>query len=311
MKAVWAWLRRVAPWLLALTVLALVADHARELDWPAVGRALRKQPPLGLVAAAVLALLSMALVASYDLIGRRLTGHRLSAPRTLGTAAISYVFNLNFGALVGGFGLRLRMYTQQGLAVATVARVIVISMLTNWLGYLWLAGGALLLAPPRLPAGWPMAHEALPVLGGAMWVLAAAYVALCAGAKRRRVELRGHALELPSGRVALWQSAVATFNWALMGGIVWWLLQGRIDYPAVLAALLAAAVVGVVTHVPAGLGVLEAVFLVLLRGRLPEAELLAALLAYRATYYLIPLAAALPAYLWTEAAARRGDPASA
>ena len=86
--------------------------------------------------------------------------------------------------------------------------------------------------------------------------------------------------------------------------IVFTLLQGRIDYPAVLAVLLIAAVAGVLAHVPAGLGVLEGVFVALLSHRVPAEELIAALLAYRAIYYLAPLVLATGVFGWTEARAK-------
>ena len=91
----------------------------------------------------------------------------------------------------------------------------------------------------------------------------------------------------------------------LIGGVVWVLLQHRVDYPNVLGVLLVAAVAGVITHVPAGLGVLEAVFVALLSHRVPQAELLAALLAYRAIYYLLPLALALALFVKLEVGAKR------
>jgi len=98
---------------------------------------------------------------------------------------------------------------------------------------------------------------------------------------------------------------VAAVNWAAMGLIVWILLQGKVDYAMVLGVLLLAAVAGVVTHVPAGLGVIEAVFIVSLGGGdISNAQLLAALLAYRAVYYLLPLVLALVAYAYTEAKPR-------
>ncbi|MGJ7583533.1 UPF0104 family protein, partial [Variovorax sp. RHLX14] len=68
---------------------------------------------------------------------------------------------------------------------------------------------------------------------------------------------------------------------------------------------LVAAVAGVITHVPAGLGVLEAVFVALLAHEVPQAKLLGALLAYRGLYYLLPLVVATLGYLVTEARARR------
>jgi uncharacterized membrane protein YbhN (UPF0104 family) len=57
--------------------------------------------------------------------------------------------------------------------------------------------------------------------------------------------------------------------------------------------------------VPAGLGVLEAVFVALLSHEMPQYELLAALVAYRVIYYLVPLAVAVVAYLVMEAHAKK------
>ena len=72
-----------------------------------------------------------------------------------------------------------------------------------------------------------------------------------------------------------------------------------------LAVYLLAAIAGVVTYIPAGLGVLEAVFLMLLGEQVGEPELLGALLAYRAVYYLGPLLVAAVMYAVMEMRARR------
>ena len=309
-RSAWSWFKRVAPWALAVLVLVLVVRQARTVDWPAVGQALQQMPPDRLAAAAGLALLSHGLYASFDLIGRRLSGHRLSALRTLGTAAISYAFNLNAGSLVGGFALRLRLYTRWGLSVAQVAQVIAHSMATNWLGYLWVGGAVLLWSPPRLSDGWALPDPALRAAGLAMLLAALAYPVLCRFVRPRRLVWRGQSLTLASAPLAVWQLVAGGASWLLIGATVWSLFGGRIDYPIVLGALLLAAVAGVLTHVPAGLGVLEAVFVATLGGRLPVVEVLATVLAYRATYYLLPLALALPAYALSEAAARHRNGAA-
>ena len=299
----WAWFKRIAPWALAALVLTLVARQARTVDWPEVWVALQALTLVQVLAAAALALLSYGLVASFDLIGRRLTGHPLPAPRTLGIAAICYAFNLNFGALVGGFGLRLRLYMRGGLSAPTVAQVITHSMVTNWLGYLWVAGAVLLVAPPRLPASWALGDPVLRTVGGVMVALALAYLAVCTTTRRRELGWRGHTLALPGAGLAWLQALMGGASWLLIGAIAWSLFGGRVDYPTVLGALLLAAVAGVLTHVPAGLGVLEAVFVAALANALPATEVLATVLAYRAAYYLLPLALALPAYAWNEAGA--------
>lgn len=306
-RRAWGWVKRIAPWALAALVLGLVAQQARSVDWPEVWASLQKMSPARLALAAGIAAVSYAVYAGFDLVGRHLTRHGLSVPRTLGTAAISYAFNLNFGALVGGFAMRLRLYTRWGVEAATVAKVIALSMTTNWLGYLWVAGAVLLWNPPKLPGEWAPGDTVLRAIGLLMVALAGAYLALCAWSRQRTLSWRDHSLALPDGRLGLIQAAAGGASWMLIGSIVWVLFDGRVDYPTVLGALLMAAVAGVITHVPAGLGVLEAVFVATLGGsKLPATEVLAVVLAYRAAYYLLPLALALPAYAWSEAAARRG-----
>ena len=100
-------------------------------------------------------------------------------------------------------------------------------------------------------------------------------------------------ITLPSIRIALLQLGLSTLNWALIASVVFVLLQSHVDYPSTLSVLLMAAVAGVATHVPAGLGVLEAVFVALLASRMPQDDLIAGLLCYRAIYYLVPLCVAL------------------
>jgi uncharacterized membrane protein YbhN (UPF0104 family) len=90
-----------------------------------------------------------------------------------------------------------------------------------------------------------------------------------------------------------------------MAAVPWALLQGHIDYPTVLAVLLIAAIAGVMLHIPAGLGVTEAVFVAMLSHRVPEHQLIGALLAFRALFYLLPLACGALMYLKVEVKARK------
>ena len=52
-----------------------------------------------------------------------------------------------------------------------------------------------------------------------------------------------------------------------MGAIIWLLLGQNINYFFVLGVLLVSSIAGVIVHIPAGIGVLEAVFMALLAGR--------------------------------------------
>jgi glycosyltransferase 2 family protein len=304
-----AWVGRGLLAAFILFVLGMLAWEARQVEWPAVWRALRDYPPHVLVAAAAMAACGHLLYSGFDLLGRRYTGHRLATLPTMGVTFVSYAFNLNFGAIIGGAAMRLRLYARLGLAVGTIARVMLLSMWTNWLGYLFLAGVLLLWLPLAPPAAWSLPPLALRALGALLLGVALAYVLLCAGMRGRRWHLRwrgrGHEAHLPSARMALLQLLMASGTWLAMTGLLFVLLQQQVAFASVAVALLVGVVGGLVSRVPAGLGVQEAVFVALLSDQLPQTEILAAMLSYRALYYWIPLACALVAYLSMEARAKR------
>ena len=296
----WPVVKRGASFVFFGLVLWLLVAQARAIDWGEVVASIRAYPRHVLAIATGLAMASYALYCSFDLLSRRYTGHKLSHRKVLIATFISYAFNLNLGSLIGGLGFRFRLYSQLGLAPGVISRIFGFTMLTNWLGYTLLAGVVCLMQPIALPEDWSLGSDALAVLGVVFLVAVAGYLALCGLSRTRSWTVRGHELRLPSLRLALLQLVLSSITWAMIAGVISTLLQHRADYPTVLAALLLAAVAGVITHVPAGLGVLEAVFITLLTPQVPKSELLAALLVFRAVHYLIPMGQATLLYLLFE-----------
>jgi uncharacterized membrane protein YbhN (UPF0104 family) len=299
----WPWMKRALTLLFFALVAYLLFTQARSVEWDKVFETMRKRPLESLLIAAALAAASHILYSCFDLLGRYVTGHGLRTRQVLMITFISYAFNLNLGSLVGGIAFRYRLYSRHGVDAATVTRVMAMSMLTNWLGYLLLAGLAFWWWPMTLPPDWKIDALGLRILGFVLFLLAVTYMLMCALSSRRTWTIRGHEITLPTWRLALLQLAMSSVNWMLMAGVMYTLLDQKIDYPIVLSVLLTAAVAGVLTHVPAGLGVLEAVFVALLSHEIPKSELLAALITYRAMYYLVPLGIATVLYLLIEARA--------
>lgn len=306
----WQAARRVAGLAFLGLIAWLIWTQAQRIEWHSVGDAMLALPWPTIALAGLLALASHALYSTFDLFGRHVVGHHLGVRPVMTVTQIAYAFGLNFGSLIGALALRYRLYARLGLGYGDTTRVVTLALATNWLGYLMLGGLAFLLSPLALPPEWRLDGTQLRWLGAAMVVGALAYLLLCGFSPRRHLSFRGRELELPSGRLALLQLGVSMLNWSIMGTIVWVLLQRQLPWPAVLTVLMVAAVAGVITHVPAGLGVLEAVFMALLGHRMPTGELLGGLLAYRVLYYLVPLAVASVVYFVVEARARRiGDAA--
>lgn len=306
-KPWWPWTKRVLVLLFFAVVAALLIHQASKIDWSKVGASMREQTALSLALAALLALCSHAVYSSYDLFGRRVTGHKLPTLKVMATTFVSYVFNLNVGILIGGLGFRYRLYARQGLQAEMTTTVIAISMLTNWLGFLLLGGVLLAVMPPELPDDWLISGGSMRLVGIAMIGLAAAWQLACMFSRRREWQFGESTITLPHGRMAALQFLVSAINWSLMGGIVYVLIGEGIPYLAVLQTLLIGAVAGLIIRVPAGLGVFEAVFVGLLGSQASSSELIGALLLYRAFYYLGPLGLALLLQWWVESNASESD----
>jgi uncharacterized membrane protein YbhN (UPF0104 family) len=301
----WPWLKRGAGALFFVCVAGLLVSQARHIEWHKVLSSLASYPVSAAWGAVLLTLASFTLYSCFDLLGRHYTGHQLGTGRVMATTFVSYVFNLNLGSLVGGIATRYRLYSRLGLDPGVITRIVSFSMLTNWLGYLLLAGLIFSVQPPPLPESWKIDSSQLRYVGFALTAIAIAYLAACAFMRQRKLQIRGHSIELPSARLAGLQLLMGASNWLIMSGIVFILLQHRIGFSAVASVLLLAAVAGVITHVPANLGVLEAVFVALLSHKMPQHELLAALVAYRVLYYLTPLALGTVIYIAMESSAKK------
>ena len=300
----WPWLKRIGSALFFVAVLALLLSQARHIDWQKVLASLKDYPVTAAWDAVLLAAASFFLYSCFDLLGRRYTGHKLGVGAVMATTFVSYAFNLNLGSLVGSIAIRYRLYSQLGLQTGVITRILTLSMLTNWMGYLLLAGLLFSLQPPALPDSWKIEGGQLRVIGFSLLAVALAYLALCSFMRQRRLQIRGHEIDLPPGPLAALQLLLGAGNWLIMSGILFVLLQHRVEFSLVASALLLAAIAGVITHIPANLGVLEAVFVAMLSHRMPQHEVLAAIVAYRLVYYLGPLVIATLGYLILESTAK-------
>ncbi|WMN20692.1 lysylphosphatidylglycerol synthase domain-containing protein [Pseudomonas piscis] len=296
--------RRLLNLLFLVLVPVLLWRLARNLQWHEVSQAVGAYSATTLLLALGATVLSFALYSSYDLLAGHYVRHSLPTRQVLALGFVVYAFNLNLSAWVGAIALRYRLYSRLGLEVGTITRILSFSLATNWLGYLLLAGTLFALGLVRLPDHWTLGSSGLRMVGGALLAVAAAYLLACRFAKRRTWRWRNQCLELPGTTMSLIQAALSSLNWMLPALVVFLLLPVGASYPQVLGIMLIASIAGIITHIPAGLGVLEAVFITLLQHQQGKGAVLAALLGYRAIYLLLPLALASMVYLVLERRAK-------
>ena len=227
----------------------------------------------------------------YDVLALRAIGR----PLPYGVAALasftSYTLSHNLGlALLTGGSARYRVYSAEGLAIGDVARIIAIAGMTFWGGVFALAGVMLVLSPDRIAIG-PLAFAPWFWRAAGVALLAAmAGLILWAGREGRTLRLLRWSLPIPGYRLAMLQIGVAVIDLAAASSALFVLVPDvtLAAWPVFFMGYTLAIIAVLITHVPGGIGIFEAVMVAALPGA-AQPELVAALLAYRMVYYLLPL----------------------
>ena len=302
----WRLAKKILTWIFFIAVAVLLVVYARTVNWEDVWKVIRNYNSTSLLISVALVIISYLLYGCYDLLARAYCGHKLAARQVMLVSFICYAFNLTLSTWVGGIGMRYRLYSRLGLPNSTITRIFSLSITTNWLGYILLGGIIFTSGVVELPSHWYIDNGTLRIVGIVLLAMVAVYVWFCAFAKRRHMKVKGQKLVLPSFKFALMQMVISSANWMAMGAIIWLLLGQDVNYFFVLGVLLVSSIAGVIVHIPAGIGVLEAVFIALLAGEhTSQGTIIAALLAYRLLYYFMPLMLALVCYLLLESRAKK------
>ncbi|PKB89961.1 hypothetical protein A8A01_10250 [Ewingella americana] len=302
----WRLAKKILTGIFFIAVAVLLVVYARTVNWDDVWQVIRHYNRTTLLMSMALVIVSYLLYGCYDLLARAYCGHKLAARQVMLVSFICYAFNLTLSTWVGGIGMRYRLYSRLGLPGGTITRIFSLSISTNWLGYILLGGIIFTSGVVDLPSHWYISDGTLRIVGIALLAMVAVYVWFCAFAKHRHMTVKGQKLVLPSFKFALAQMVISAANWMAMAAIIWLLLGQEVNYFFVLGVLLVSSIAGVIVHIPAGIGVLEAVFIALLAGEhTSQGAIIAALLAYRMLYYFLPLLLALVCYLLLESRAKK------
>ena len=215
--------------------------------------------------------------------------------------SLSIGHNVGMAALSSG-AVRYRFYSRWGLSGEQVAKVIIFCGVTVGLGLLTLAGLALTITQGRGGDLLGISEVTAVALGCICLLVPTLYLLICWRVERPLLLYRW-SFQPPSVWLALGQIAVGTLNFACVAACIHQLMLGisAVSYLTVATAYVTANIAALISHVPGGLGVLEATIL----GVLPIDASIGALVVFRILYFFVPLMVGVPTLVASEAYFRR------
>jgi uncharacterized membrane protein YbhN (UPF0104 family) len=298
-------------WLLWITVTAIAGwilwDRLHQIDTTAIAHRILTTSPTTLLIAVLCSMGVHLLAATYEGVAvHSVTGRRAWLHPGVVASVANPIGHMVGNALLGSGALRYRLHSAAGLSPLQIGGIIVLTAMPFLLGGGWLIDLALVFFADE--AGQAL-HVAVPTLIALGLIGLAKDAGLLWFVRTRTTPLQiaGYSLRIPSLNSTLLQTVFGAGETLLVAAILYVLLPPTIgmSYLSFVAIYLIAVMIGQLSHVPAGLGVMEAALL-LMMPQIPPEQLLGAVLLYRAIYELLPFMAALTLLVAHETLVRRG-----
>jgi phosphatidylglycerol lysyltransferase len=294
--------QRLVRWLphlisLVLFALAIWVIH-RELAAfrPADLMARLAEIPASALALALLAAaLGYGTLTLFDWLALRYLGKGLPYRQTALASFTGYAFshNLGLGWLSGG-AVRYRLYTVWGLSSLDIGVILAFNTVTTFLGLGSILALACLGEPETIGGVLRLPVPLVLTIGGGLMALIAGYV-VAAALWRAPLSIGRWRLSLPRPAVAVAQLGLSLLDWIFAALVLYVLLPADLPFGFLpfVGLFGLANLGGLISNVPGGIGVFEAVVLLAVPNGGVSAAVAAALIAYRLLYYLLPLVAAV------------------
>jgi phosphatidylglycerol lysyltransferase len=252
-------------------------------------------PASSLALAVIAAALGYATLTLFDPLALQYLGKGLPYRQTGLASFIGYAFshNLGLGWLSGG-AVRYRLYGVWGLSSLDIGIILAFNTVTTFLGLASILALACLGEPAEVAAILRLPHSAVVAVGLALVAAVAGYV-LASAMRRAPLRVARWQLHLPTPVVAVAQIGVSLLDWTLAAAVLYVLLPPGLPlgFLSFVGLFGLANLGGLISNVPGGIGVFEAVVLLAIPDDGGSGAVAAALIGYRLIYYLLPLVVAV------------------
>jgi len=276
--------------------ISIVAIHheLRQYNYNEIFNSLVNLPPNRLYLSIGFTILSYMGIGCYDTVSFYYLRHTISYKKSIFTGFISEAATNTVGmAFLTGSAIRYRYYSNWGVTALEIAQIIAFENVSFWLGLFAVSGVIFLTHPLTIPTQIQLPFLSVQPLGIIFLILVAAYIAGSIFSKKS-LKIREHEFRFPSLKIALMQLGISSLDWVFTGAVLYVLLPSTpsLSFFSFLGIFLLAMTAGAISNVPGGLGVVESIILLLLSSKIHPTVIMGTLLAYRAVYYLFPLAVA-------------------
>jgi phosphatidylglycerol lysyltransferase len=248
-------------------------------------------PPTHILLAMALTGINLVVLTWYDFLAFRYIGKTLPYSKIGFAAFLGYTFSNALGLpLLTGSAVRYRLYSSWGLSGVDISRILFFNYTSFWMGAVVIAGTFLCIFPFAIPFAAPLSAISLRA-AGITCIISVALLVFVSFKKRSPTLFFGHSITLPTPELLLSQLAVSSLDWLLAAAIPFVLFTHvkAFSFLHFAGIFILGQIVGVLSSVPAGIGVFEGVIVSLLSGVLPKTQIIGTLIDYRIIYYLFPL----------------------
>ncbi|MGO9422846.1 UPF0104 family protein [Roseiarcus sp.] len=213
----------------------------------------------------------------------------LTALASFASYAVS--FTLGFPLVTGG-AVRYWLYSPAGLTAGNIASLTIVAGITFWLGMGLIVGVGFIFTSDAVAEINHFNALANQLIGLSAIALLILYLGWVGVLRWRGAPVVGN-FKLPGPMLTLGQMALGVIDVCSASAALYVLLpkDATIGFPTFATLYSFAAMLGIASHSPGGLGVFEATILQAVGGDVDA--LLAALLLFRGIYYIVPFIAAM------------------
>lgn len=275
--------------IITIAALFFIHNELSQYKFDEIRTAVSTIPWHRLVAGFVFMLINYSVLTLNDRLALRFIGKSLSWYRIAFASFVSNTLSFNFGlSILTGGSSRYSIYSSYGLSAEETAKILAFCSMSIWLGSAWILGILFLSEPVGFIAGVPLLKSwgHIPGYFFLSFVLLACFLSWSG----KSIQFCGRDVSLPPIKYFWGQISISLADFLFASLVLFSLLpHSGIRIHHYIGCYVISALLGSLSQVPGGLGVLDSTLILTLSPWYSGPDLIGALMVYRIIYYLFPL----------------------